>query len=449
MSFRGVTATMRATLLAVLVAALVGAITVPRSAATETGPTRAAKAVTPILGVSYRSPRGTLAWFEPMTLRTIPGRKAPLGGHYGSWAFSADRRVLALGSCGGPGAETPGIRFVNARGMRVLGDVPLSPYRGCATSLTWLRNDRLLVVVSIDTANASELRVVNPLTRRVLRRSRLPGWPAAVGRTSEELVLLLSSPGEFAPARLAVVDAEGAMRMRAVERVLAGTIEDETSAEYRARTIQPGLAIDPDGRRAFVVPASGLVAEVDLVTLAVSYHELDRPSLLGRFLRWLTPAAQAKLMEGPVREARWLGDGMLAVSGMDYSVDAGSDQGRLVATPAGVRLIDTRSWTSRLLESEASGFAVAPGLVVAQGGRWDGELDRGFGPGLHAFGLDGRERWQLHAGEYRWMDVAGSVGYAYIDGGRAEVVDLESGNVVARVVGDPLPQLLAGQSSSW
>ena len=440
---------MRRASLPVVVIALVGAVTVPWSAATEVGPARAAKSAPPVLGVSYRSPRGALAWFEPMTLRTIPGRKAPLGGHYGSWAFSADRGVLALGSCLDPGAETPELRFVDARRMRVLGDLRLSPYRGCATSLTWLRRNRLLAVVSTDPANDSALSVVNPLTRRVLRRSQLPAWPAAVGRTSEELVLLLSSPGEFAPARLAVVDSEGAARMRTVERILAGTMEDETSSDYRARTIQPGLAVEPDGRRAFVVSASGPVAEVDLVTLTVSYHELDRPSLFGRLLRWLTPAAQAKLMEGPVREARWLGDGMLAVSGMDYSVEAGSGQARLVQTPAGVRLIDTGSWTSRLLDSEASGFAVAPGLVVAQGGRWDGELDRGFGSGLNAFGLDGRERWQLHAGEYRWMDVAGSVGYVYLDGGRAEVVDLMAGTVVGQVVGDALPQLLAGPSSSW
>lgn len=440
---------MRTTSLAVVVVALVGAVSVPRSAATEAGPARVAKTVAPILGVSYRSAGGTLAWFEPMALRMIPGRKAALGGHSGSWSFSGDRRFLALGSCGAAGAVSPGIRFVDARAMRVLGDLPLSQFRGCASALTWLRSDRLLAVVSVDTANESELRVVNPRTRRVVRRSLLPARPAAVGRTRRELVLLLPSFGEFAPARLAVVDSEGATRIRAVERVLAGTIVDETTTDYRARTIQPGLAIDPDGRRAFLVPAAGPVAEIDLETLAVSYHELDRPSLLGRLLQWLTPAVQAKAIEGPVREARWLGDGMLAVSGTDYSVEARDGETRLVETPAGLSLIDTRSWTSRLLEPDASGFAVAPGLVIAQGGRWDTELERGFGPGLHAFGLDGHERWRLHAGEYRWMDIAASVGYVYSDGGRADVVDLETGTVVARVVRDPFPQLLAGQSSSW
>jgi hypothetical protein len=441
---------MRSIPLAVALVALVGAISSPRSVATEAGPARAAK-VLPVLGISYGTSRGTLAWFDPTTLRMLPGRKANLGSHFGSWAFSGDRRSLAVGSCEGPGARTPGIRFVDAHRMRVRGDVPLARYRrGCASALTWLRSERLLAVVSTGASGVSEVVLVDARTRRVLRRSSLPASPSAVGRTDEELILLVSSFGEFAPARLAVIDSDGAVRVRSVEGILAGTVVDESSAEYRAKTIQPGLAVDPEGRRAFVVPASGPVAEVDLATLDVSYHDLDRPSLLGRLLRWVTPAAQAKVIEGPVREARWLGNGLLAVSGMDYSVEVGANgAGRLRQTPAGVRLIDTHSWTSRLLESEASGVAVGVGLVVAQGGRWDSVEERGYGPGLRAFGLDGTERWRLHDGEYRWLDSAGPVGYVRLDDRTADVVDLGSGVVMARVARNPFPQLLAAQSSSW
>ena len=84
--------------------------------------------------------------------------------------------------------------------MRVQGDLPLSPHRrGCASALTWLRPERLLAVVSTGTASASEVVVVNPRTRRVLRRSALPAPPTAVGRATEELILLFSGFGEFAP----------------------------------------------------------------------------------------------------------------------------------------------------------------------------------------------------------------------------------------------------------
>ncbi len=404
-----------------------------------------------MLGISQQWPGGRLAWFDPLTLRMLPGRKALLGGHYGSWAFSADRATLAIASCGDH--RSGRIRFVNARSMRVLGDLELSrSFSDCTSSLTWLAPRRLLAVVQ----GGMSVVLVDPVARRVLRREALPASPWATGRTREELVLLLGNHGSFAPARVAVVDAEGLTRIATVDRILAGTVVEEGSSEYRSRSIQPGLAVDPEGRRAFVVPHEGPVAEIDLRMLAVSYHELDRPSLFGRVLRWLTPDAQAKVLEGPMRQARWLGDGMIALSGVDYSVTAKANgEPQMVAAPAGVILVDTRSWRTRALDHEASGFAVGAGLVVAQGGRWDSGQERGQGPGLRAFGIDGRERWRLHPGEYRWLDPAGLVGYVPLGEISTEVVDLVSGSVLATVRWDgenptiEQPQLLAAQVSDW
>lgn len=443
---------MRPALLAALCLVLLSGAAAPRGQATAPAPAPAAKqAFPPVLGVSYRSPRGALAWFDPLTLEALRGRKAPLAGHTGSWAFSADRGLLAIASCAGDQEPLPSIRFVDARAMRVRGDRRLSPVRGCASALTWLRPRRLLAVVQA--AADATVVLVDPLGRRVLRRELLPSAPWASGRTRDELVLLLGSWGAVAPARLAVVDAAGRVRLRTLDRVLAGTVEEGEGEEHRARTIQPGLAVDPDGRRAYLVPASGPLAEVDLESLAVSYHELDRPSPLRRLLRWLDPVAQAKVLEGPVREARWLGGGTIAVSGSDYSLVRKDGQELMVQAPVGLTLVDTRSWTARVLDREASGFAVASGLVIAQGGRWDSALDRGLGPGLRAFDLDGRERWRLRAGEYRWLDPAGPVGYVWLGEGRAEVVDLATGAVLRRLERDehrdPFPQLLAAQSASW
>ena len=283
--------------LAVLVAALVAGAAAPRTEAEATG---AAKSqFPPVLGISFRAAEpygGTLAWFEPLTLRKLPGRKAPIGVYFGSWAFSAYRAVLAIASCGGQGAEPPGIRFVNARAMRVLGDLRLSPSDGCADSLTWLRPDRLLAVVTA--GGESEVVVVDPIARRVLRREQLPSYRLAAARTSDELVLMLATWGSFAPTRVAVVDADGTVRVATVGGVLEGTVVDEQSEDYRSRTIQPGLAVDAEGGRAFLIPASGPIAEIDLRTLAVSYHQLDRPSLLGRFLRWLSPRLRRRQPRG-------------------------------------------------------------------------------------------------------------------------------------------------------
>jgi hypothetical protein len=444
---------MRTLLTAVIAALGVAAVAGAVSQQSEARPALPAKVQAPAtLGVAYRPNvygfRGTLAWFDPLTLKVLPGRKAPLGGHVGTWAFSSDRSILAAASCAEANGVTTGIRFVNARAMRVLGDLALAQYQ-CLESLTWLRPRRLLAVVRTND-NAAVL-VVDPVARRVLRRVSVPAYPSATAHTHDDLVLLCGTDGAFAPAQLLVVDPDGRVRTTRVERVLAGTVVDDQSTDYRARTVRPGLAVDPDGGRAFLVPASGAVAEIDLATLAVSYHELDHSSLLHRFLSWLTPAAAAKALEGPEREAAWAGDGKLAVSGVDYSTVRDSKGAPTVlATPAGTALIDTRSWRSQLLSGGASAFALLAGGVIAEGGSWSEAEQRSEGPGLEAFSLDGHKLWQLHRGEQRWIDLAGSVGYVHETQGQAEVVDLATGEIVGTLQRDeqrnPWPTLLAAQS---
>ena len=242
MRLHGVRMAMRVPLVAAVALAVIGAALATRSEATPTGLARTAKAPPPVLGVSYRSPRGMLAWFDPLTLRILPGRKAPLGGHLGSWAFSADRALLAIARCAGEWERKPGIRFVDARAMRVLGDLRLSPVQGCADALTWVRPDRLLVVVR--TPSEAELVVVDPGARRVLRREALPDGPSAIGRTRDGLVLLLGNVGSIGPARLAIVDVEGVARVATVRRVLAGkwsTRAAPATRHERSRRASPSI----------------------------------------------------------------------------------------------------------------------------------------------------------------------------------------------------------------
>ena len=53
----------------------------------------------------------------------------------------------------------------------------------------------------------------------------------------------------------------------------------------------------------------GPVAEVDLASGRVGYHEVHEPvSLLGRLRNWLEPAAEAKTAEGAERQAVWVGN---------------------------------------------------------------------------------------------------------------------------------------------
>jgi hypothetical protein len=405
-----------------------------------------------VLGISTRFLHSTLGWFDPLTLKAIPGRKAPLAGHAGSWAFSADRSVLAIGGC--QEHALPSIRFVNARAMRVLGDVRIAPGGDCVERLAWLRPRRLLAIVTGGTSSDAALVVIDPVARKVLRRTEVAETDALLWSslaTSDELVLLMAKDDAFAPARITLVDADGDVRPVIVDRVVIGTVFDEDSADPRATTVSPGFAVDPDGRRAFLVPASGPVAAIDLQTLDVSYHPLDHASLLKRFLRWLEPAAAAKSVEGPHRYARWIGDGLLAVAGTEYSVGRDARGGEVeVEAPAGVWLIDTRSWSSTMLSSASNDFGLAPGLVIAEGGRWDSNAQKLVGPGVIAFGFDGRERWRLPQSN-SWMDAHRGLGYGYVAReGALDVYDLETGTLLRTIkIDHQAPTLLDAKASDW
>ena len=399
-----------------------------------------------VLGISFRRAGGALAWFDPLSLIALPGRKAPLAGHFGSWAFSADRATVALGNW-----KVPELRLVDARTMRVVGDIRLARGPGGVDALFWLRRDRLLVLARDDPS--ALLVVVDPQTRRVLRRIELrqPVWRTA--RVGDELVLLLGGSGSFAPAQIVVANGDGDLRTTTVARIRVGSVVDEQSGDYRARTLSPAFAVDPVGRRALLIAADSTAAEIDLDTQDVRYHELDRPSLFGRLARWLVPAAQAKVVEGPTREARWLGSGLIAVTGSDYSLTKGPDgKERQIAKAVGLTLVDTSSWRSRVVDAEASGFSVVGDLVVAAGGTYDSAepLAGERGIGLVAYGLDGRERWRLHPGERRWLTTVGAIGYVYLDERHVEVVDVTAGAVTRTLTrdGEPWPVLLAAQASA-
>jgi hypothetical protein len=111
------------------------------------------------------------------------------------------------------------------------------------------------------------------------------------------------------------------------------------------------------------------VAEVDLRSLGVAWHRIEpRAGLLRRLAAWLLPAAEAKSVHGPVRMAAWLGDGRLAVWGQDESKPV--VRGSTLETwlrPAGLRLIDTRTWRATTIHPHASAAVWAGGRLLAFG----------------------------------------------------------------------------------
>jgi len=382
-------------------------------AATLVLPAAAAKAPRAVLGIDWNDRTGTrLARIDPATLAIQPGRKVLLAGHTSPWAFSPDRTKLAFG---GDGAT---LRFVDARKMRVLGDLRLGA-AGLVDYLDWARSDRLLALVRGEAGDATVV-LVDAARRRVIRMIPIARSLFGAAAYPGGLALLLVDPAGHAPAEVDVVDAQGALRTIALDQIAAGYID---YGGGRVEVRRPGLAVDAVAHRAFVVDANFSVADVDLDDLAVAYHRESTRSL-------------AKFLPGPARVARWLGNGMLAVAGANYYGDA---------KPVGLHLVDTRTWTWRTVDANAFSFEVGRGVVATNSDPF------GVGPRHYpVYGFDGALRYGVDVAAQQSLVVQGA--YAYVCRGRGlmRVLDARTGSVLHRYRSSTLPlcaTLLYGQSS--
>jgi hypothetical protein len=210
--------------------------------------------------------------------------------------------------------------------------------------------------------------------------------------------------------------------------------------DHRFEKRLPALAVDPAGRRAFVIDRA-LAAEIDLESLTVSYHQPAQRA----------PSASAKMSTGSVRVSRWLGGGAVAVSGADEEplVDAqGAEQTR--TRPYGLRLLDTRRWSVRTVDPAATSFLLSRDLLLTTGAFGSNAT----GAGLTAYGRAGGRRFHLFAGRQAW--IAGIVANRAFVGisrpdGREEplrIVDLTRGRVIGTKP-EPLPTLMLGDAAGW
>jgi hypothetical protein len=312
---------------------------------------------------------------DSRTLAPADRRRVALGSGPGGWARSPDGRRLAIGV---PSAL--GLRIVDLTRMRTTGEVKTR--NGEILAAAWLTPRRIVGV------EATGVFVVDPVARRLVRAAPLDGHPVGVGRTADALVLLLAPTDEVGAARLAVVDAHGALRSIVLDPIVAG-FRHPVAQGSPGESWTPGLALDAVGGRAFVVGSGAPIAEVELATLTVRYHEPARKaSLFDRLRRWLEPDAHAK---GPVaggwRRASWLGGGFLAVTGEDGR-PVGPDS--VESTSAGVTLIDTRSWEARTLAPRANAFAFVGGTLLTA---MHDPFDASPGIGIRAFSRDGSTRF--------------------------------------------------------
>jgi hypothetical protein len=334
-----------------------------------------------VLGVVWHGREGAewaeLAWLDSLSLRARLGRRLRLGRHGVAWAVAPDQSLALF--AGGGDRNDGRLLVVDPRRLRLLGTIRLRQWWEWPHVWSWLGRSRVALAGSGVTQgsdgdhNAVVVTTVDPLGRRVLTQRTLAGELLASARLPDGLVLLVGPPDRIGPARLAVVDAHGGIRAVRLPQIAAGFQEpaDWNSVGASTRRAQPGLAVDPAGRRAFVVAADAPVAQVDLASLGVAWHRLEpRPGLLARLADWLLPAAEAKSVHGPVRMAAWLGGGLLAVWGHDDTPPAA--RGSTVEQwrrPAGLQVIDTRTWTATTIHPNASG-AVLPEVGCWPSAAW-------------------------------------------------------------------------------
>lgn len=223
---------------------------------------------------------GDLVRVDPRSYRPLPGPRIDLGIHGYSWTFSPDRSQLAIGGF------ASGLRFVDLERFETVGDLRENRRGGLVVGIAWPKPRRLLAVVQEPWgAGLVSLAVVDPVERRVLEWRTLSLSAGAVRAVPSRsgLALLLaplakSGRETVGPARLVFIDARGKARSVVLKQVLMGQ-EPVPGGRWGTvlRLWQPGLVLDPAGRRVFVVSGGAPVAEVDLRTMRVAYHELREP----------------------------------------------------------------------------------------------------------------------------------------------------------------------------
>jgi hypothetical protein len=365
-----------------------------------------------------------LVRLDPRSLRPLPGSRARLREPIDGWAQAPDGSGLVVAS--GRGSR---LRFFDVARMRAVGDLS-STARGSVAAVAWPRRERVWLVVATPgccATGTTTVIAVDPIRRRVVARRDFDAGLARVAATPDGVVLLLAPSSTIGTATLATVDDQGRTGSVSLD-VSAGLLPTE-GVPFILRARQPGLAVDPRRRRAYVLPDRPLVVEVGLDRWEVRHHPITPArSLLDRLHDLIEPRAEAQQAVGPVRTARWLPPGLIAVAGSDSHVSWRADGAvEQVTRPAGLRLIDPRQWQAVTLNEHAARFQVGHGLLLADG------------DGLSAYRASGDQAFRVLAGRrVELLTTTGSLAYVR-DRHLVHVVDLDTGRVVGS--GDR-PQLL-------
>ena len=395
----------------------------------------------PLVGVIASDTLATeLARLDPRTLRPLPEDRLKLPGSWPLLAVAPDRSRAVLGS------EAGDLTVVDLVHLRQLGAVQTDLPGAAIFGWSWVGRSRLLLIDTSQQA-ATEVLAIDVNARRVVRRQRFNGVVQGYARLPHGLALLVTPANAIGRTRLVVSDANAGLRAVTLAQISAGfkQFDDTDGSGPRMEQAVPGIAVDPTGRRVYVVPGNGPIAEVEVASLQVTYHRLGQSaSPWQRLARWWAPPAEAKIISGPSRNALWLGAGQLVVTGYD-----GSAKGHHLEIPSGLELIDTRTWTVRQVDRHSSSAVLAAGRLLAFGtafGTGPDGANQGYGLTLYGPG-DRQPVHRFGAKQVGWIQANGDLAYVQLmdanlsDAEGYAVVDLRSGHLLHQGTGT-VPELL-------
>ena len=386
-------------------------------AASGVRPWPAAQEPQPLLGLFARDGGSFLARVDRDTLGPT-GARAVLRPDQGPWAFSPDRTRVAIAHLATP----PLISVVDVDRMRLVRDLPT---HGGTDVVAWLSPDRIAWL------EFHRVVVADPTTGATVRTTPLALAPLRAGFLPGALVLLLAPENRIGQARLAVVDDSGRVRTVRLRRTRASAFL--TGGRER----HPGLAVDPAGRRAYVVGAGEPAASVDLRTLRVAYHSLGSARRLAK-----------GAIDGPTRRALWLGNGLLAVTGEDGRIrrTTRGEATNVSSEPAGVAIVDVRTWRAVRLDGDATHVALAGDRLLGYGTSL--RSGQNIGAGLDVYAPGGRRVGHLFARRAVWsVEALGDRAVVGL-GDFPQLVDLSTLSVV-RTLPATVPLLLLGAANDW
>lgn len=357
---------------------------------------------------------GSTTLLRRLDARTLAPRPGgfDLGEYHDAWAFSPDRRTLAVGTF----ART-GLRLIDPVTLRLQRDVPMPI---AAIGVGWIDPARVAVLLQ-----RGGVVLVDAQKGRIQRRWPLEyGW-ACQGRyqavTPHGVVFLVASRGG-GRLRLLRIDPSGELDVVALARI--------RSPSSRRACSGSALAVDPTGGRAFVAGSAGPAAIVDLRSLRVTYRPERR--LDG-------PCRRTVRLCAARRSAVWAAPGTLAVAGIEYVVRRGA---RPRERTLGLTLIDTTTWSSRVVDrSAAQVAAMRDGSWLAISGRR---------PGIRAVTPSGDTRWTaLRGTQIRTAQATSRHVYALDDAGKTTyVLDAASGRTLATSAGRGRLEVLSGRDDA-